>query len=74
MHKIKTIALLLLCLGGNIAASADLDTGMAAYEKGDYATARREFTALADQGDAAAQYYLERFTTRDKVYLRMIKR
>ena len=38
--------------------SGDLDKGFAAYDSGDYATALREWTALAEQGHAAAQYIL----------------
>ena len=35
--------------------SADFQKGLAAYEKGDYATALKEWTPLAEQGDADAQ-------------------
>jgi len=35
--------------------SADFQTGVAAYERRDYATALREWTPLAEQGDAEAQ-------------------
>ena len=35
--------------------SADYNKGIAAYEMGDYATALREWTPLAEQGDALAQ-------------------
>ncbi len=38
--------------------SADFQKGLAAYESGDYATALREWTPLADQGYAAAQHNL----------------
>ena len=38
--------------------SADFDKGLAAAERGDYATAIREWTPLAEQGDAIAQYNL----------------
>jgi TPR repeat protein len=37
---------------------ADFDNGVAAYERGDYATAFREWLPLAEQGDAQAQYNL----------------
>jgi len=33
-------------------------TGMEAYDKGDYATALKEWRPLAEQGDAEAQYGL----------------
>jgi TPR repeat protein len=36
-------------------AWADFDDGVAAYERGDYATALREFRPLAEQGHAQAQ-------------------
>ena len=39
-------------------ASADLDTGLAAYERGDYATALRELKPLAENGVPRAQFYL----------------
>ena len=41
-----------------MSASADFQKGAAAFESGDYATALREWTPLAIQGDAAAQYNL----------------
>jgi len=40
------------------AAYADFAAGVAAYEKGDYLTARREWQPLADDGNAAAQFNL----------------
>jgi uncharacterized protein len=39
-------------------AWADFDDGWAAYERGDYATAFREFRLLAEQGDAQGQLLL----------------
>ena len=36
-------------------ARADIQDGVAAYERGDYATALREFRPLARQGQASAQ-------------------
>jgi TPR repeat protein len=39
-------------------AAADFDSADAAYERGDYKTAFVEFKALADQGNADAQYML----------------
>ena len=42
---------------GSVAAGA-LEDGVAAYEKGDYATALRLLRPIADQGDAGAQYNL----------------
>jgi cell division septation protein DedD len=46
----------LLGMGG--AAAADLKSGDQAWQAGDYATAIREWTALAQQGNADAQYDL----------------
>jgi len=47
------IALLLLSL-----AYAGFDDGKAAYDRGDYATAYKEFKSLADRGNADAQFAL----------------
>ena len=41
-----------------ISAAADFNTGLAAYNKGDYTTAAKEWRPLADQGVAAAQFNL----------------
>ena len=49
-----TITLLLGSVG--VSVSADLQKGATAYQSGDYATALREWTPLAEQGDANAQY------------------
>jgi TPR repeat protein len=38
--------------------AADFAAGVAAYEKGDYATALKEWEPLAEQGSAAAQFNL----------------
>ena len=48
---------LALVLPGPMLA-ADLETGGAAYDRGDYATALEEFRPLAEQGDADAQFHL----------------
>ena len=50
--------LLLTLLVGNPASSADFYKGLDAAESGDYATALREWTPLAEQGNARAQYNL----------------
>ena len=50
--------LLLTLLVANPASSADLQKGLTAYNSGDYATALREWTPLAEQGNAGAQYNL----------------
>ena len=50
--------LLLTLLVGTPAFSADFQKGLVAYESGDYATALREWTPLAEQGNADAKYNL----------------
>ena len=57
MKKILLAVLLVLCLaspgwGERISA----EVAVAAYQKGDYATALRQFRFLAESGDAGAQY------------------
>ena len=51
-----TLAVLLGSAG--MSWSADLDQGLTAYKSGDYATALREWTPLAEQGHADAQFNL----------------
>ena len=51
-----TIAVLIGSAG--VSWSADFQKGLTAYERGDYATALREWTPLAEQGVADAQYNL----------------
>ena len=46
--------LILTLLVGTPAFSADWNKGLTAYNSGDYATALREWTPLAKQGDAEA--------------------
>ena len=53
MKRIALAAVLLVLLVGP--ARAGFDEGLAAYERGDYATALKEFRPLAAQGNAAAQ-------------------
>ena len=53
-----SICLTLTLLVGNPAFSADYQKGLTAYESGDFATTLREWTPLAEQGDASAQYGL----------------
>ncbi len=52
----RTLATVFLCLLLATPAWAGFDEGVAAYHRGDYATALREFRPLAEQGDAAAQW------------------
>jgi TPR repeat protein len=49
------MALLILSAGS---ATAGFDEGVAAYKRGDYAAALREFMPLALAGDSSAQYNL----------------
>ena len=60
MKKLLILPVLLLTLlVGNPAFSADFYKGTTAYFSGDYATALREWTPLAEQGDVDAQYNLK---------------
>jgi hypothetical protein len=51
-----TVALLFGCTG--VCKSADYQNGVTAYQSGDFATALREWTPLAEQGNVGAQYLL----------------
>jgi TPR repeat protein len=50
------VALALIAIGASSAAAADLKTGIAAYEAGDYAKAQSEWQPLADQGHVEAMF------------------
>lgn len=52
------LGLALLVGGGGVGLAQDYDAGVAAYGRGDYTTAYREFSVLAAQGKAEAQQYL----------------
>ena len=55
----RLIITLCLALGSFVVGcSDDFQRGVEAYNKGDYATALKEWTPLADQGHAKAQYNL----------------
>ncbi len=54
----RLIATAALVLGIAAPAWADLAAGIAAYGRGDYATAFDELLPLAEDGEARAQYYL----------------
>ena len=61
MKRLLVLPVLLLSLFlGNPASSADFQKGLDAAERGDFATALREWTPLAEQGDASAQVSLGR--------------
>ena len=49
-------SILLLC--SSVARADDIDDGVKAYDEGNYAQAIELFLPLANQGDAAAQFYL----------------
>jgi hypothetical protein len=51
-----TLAVLFVSVGGSW--GADFQKGLTAYESGDYATAQREWTPLAEQGHMDAQHKL----------------
>jgi len=56
MNRLLILPVLLLTLlVGTPAFSADFQKGVTAFQSGDYATALRELTPLAKQGDADAQ-------------------
>jgi Sel1 repeat len=52
------IALFVISLFINSSAFSGFDEGLAAYKKGDFATALNEWQPLAEQGDAHAQFNL----------------
>ena len=54
----RVISALVVLIGLVAPAWAGFDEGVAAYERGDYATAFREMKPLAEQGDAVAQFNL----------------
>jgi len=56
--KKTTLATLILCASLALPARAGFEEGLAAYERGDYATALKEWQPLAVAGNADAQYYL----------------
>ena len=59
MNRLLILPVLLLTLLlGNPAFSADFQKGWDAAQKGDFATALREWKPLAEQGNAVAQYNL----------------
>ncbi len=49
------IAVLLLTALAGTAVAGPFEDAVSAYERGDYATALREFRVLAEQGNAEAQ-------------------
>ena len=78
-HLFTAIYLSVLLSLGTISAawSADFQKGYTAYKSGDFATALREWTPLAKQGNASAQkslgamYFLGQGVIQDYVYAHM---
>ena len=58
IRKIFTGLRLSLLLGSEVAVAADFDKGLTAAQSGDSKTALAEWTPLAEQGHADAQYSL----------------
>ena len=56
MKRIALVAVLMF--GLTTSARAGFDEGLAAFERGDYATALEEWLPLAEGGNANAQYHL----------------
>ena len=52
------LAVALLLGSAGVSWSQDFQKGLTAYKSGDFATALREWTPLAKQGDADAQFNL----------------
>jgi len=62
MRKLTAILCLTLVVlfgSAGVSESADFQKGLDAYEKGDYATALREWTPFAKRGNAEAQSNLD---------------
>ena len=58
MKSLLAIPLVLICLMSSPSLGSDFEKGVAAVQSGDFATALREWTPLAEQGHAQAQYNL----------------
>ena len=58
MKAHKLLLLIALLVGFVALANAGFDDGKAAYDRGDYAKAYKEFKAVAEQGHAEAQFSL----------------
>ncbi|MTI11160.1 SEL1-like repeat protein [Curvivirga aplysinae] len=56
--RLKFCALLLLYLGLTSPAFAGFEEGKAAYDAGDFETAKQEWLPLAKAGDAEAQFWM----------------
>lgn len=59
MKRIKVLRAVVVAVGLLAgAAQADFNSGLASFEKGDFESAIREWTPLAEKGDVAAQFNL----------------
>lgn len=58
MQRLFQIAFCALMLTPSLSRAQDFQSGLTAAESGDYATVLREWTPLAEQGDARGQYNL----------------
>lgn len=58
MNRARICLPFLAVLGLPVPALADFETALAAYERGDTASAQKQFSVLAAHGDAGAQYNL----------------
>ena len=58
MKPVALVIAALFSLAFTPLVAQDFEKGVAAYNSGDYSTAAREFTPLANQGDEVAQYNL----------------
>jgi len=58
MKRLFILSFLIIPMLMGFPAHADFQKGLKAYDNKDYATALKEFTPLAKQGDADAQYIL----------------
>ncbi len=56
MRRIVFLLALVALLSAPLAARADYDSGLAAFDRGDYAAALREWLAAAEAGDRESQY------------------
>ena len=63
----------LLLASGGVGYAQDFQKGVKAYDKGDIATALREWRPLAEQGDAEAQYNLGQMYRKGKGVLQDYK-
>ena len=63
----RFVVVFLLFMSGVSAHAADFQTGLDAYDRGDYATALEEWRPLAEQGHAEAQVGLALMCGKEKV-------